>query len=111
MPTAASNARPVGKQSVGRLIPLASNMADSSLQLSRPDPKGETIMLLEKNCSSFRPLLVLILLTIVIGIPRTTRADVVTDWNQTAITSFKAANTRFVLQTRTLAMLHAAIFD
>lgn len=70
-------------------------------------------MLLENKETrlSFRPLLVLILLTIVIGTPRTTRADVVTDWNQTAITSFKAANTRFVLQTRTLAMLHAAIFD
>ena len=70
-------------------------------------------MLLEKKKTrwSFRPLLVLILLTIVIGTPRSTRADVVTDWNQTAITSFNAANTRFVLQTRTLAMLHAAIFD
>ena len=46
-----------------------------------------------------------------LGLAGTARADVVTDWNQTAITSFNAANTRFVLQTRTLAMLHAAIFD
>src|SRR5215475_13156732 len=80
---------------------------------SRHYLKGETDMLLGKKNSrwSFRPVLVLTLLTIVIVTPRTTRADVVTDWNQTAITSFKAANTRFVLQTRTLAMLHAAIFD
>ena len=46
-----------------------------------------------------------------IGLAGTARADVVTDWNQTAMTSFNAANTRFVLQTRTLAILHAAIFD
>jgi hypothetical protein len=50
-------------------------------------------------------------LLVAFGLAGTARADVVTDWNQTAITSFNAANTRFVLQTRTLAMLHAAIFD
>jgi hypothetical protein len=50
-------------------------------------------------------------LLVAIGLAGTARADVVTDWNQTAMTSFNAANTRFVLQTRTLAMLHAAIFD
>lgn len=39
------------------------------------------------------------------------RADVVTDWNQTAIATLNAARVRFPPQTRALAMMHAAIFD
>jgi hypothetical protein len=38
-------------------------------------------------------------------------ADVVTDWNQTAIATLNAAGVRFPPQTRALAMMHAAIFD
>ncbi|OLD92492.1 MAG: hypothetical protein AUI36_47415, partial [Cyanobacteria bacterium 13_1_40CM_2_61_4] len=39
------------------------------------------------------------------------RADVVTDWNQTAIATLSAGGVRFPPQTRALAMMHAAIFD
>src|SRR5207244_12965952 len=41
----------------------------------------------------------------------TARADMVTDWNQTAITTLSAAGVRFPPQTRALAMMYAAIFD
>ncbi len=40
-----------------------------------------------------------------------TRADVVIDWNQTAIATLNAAGVRFPPQTRVLAMMHAAVFD
>jgi hypothetical protein len=46
-----------------------------------------------------------------VGLAGTARADVVTDWNQTAIITFKAAGVGFPPQTRALAMMHAAIFD
>ena len=44
-----------------------------------------------------------------IGLPPSARADVVTDWNATAITVARAAGDPVIL--RTLAMVHIAIFD
>jgi hypothetical protein len=46
-----------------------------------------------------------------VSLAATARADVVTDWNQTAIATLNAAGVRFPPQTRALAMMHAAIFD
>ena len=50
-------------------------------------------------------------LLVAVGLAGTARADVVTDWNRTAITTLNAAGVRFPPQTRALAMMHAAIFD
>jgi hypothetical protein len=46
-----------------------------------------------------------------VSLAGTARADVVTDWNQTAIATLNAGGVRFPPQTRALAMMHAAIFD
>jgi len=42
---------------------------------------------------------------------RATRADVITDWNQTALTTAPAVSPQFPPQTRVMAMVHAAMFD
>jgi hypothetical protein len=70
-------------------------------------------MLLEqkKTRCSFRPHLALILLMVVIGLPSTARADVVTDWNQIALNMASAINPQFAQQTRALAIVHVAMFD
>jgi hypothetical protein len=62
-------------------------------------------MLLEKKHthSSFRPLLVLTLLIVVIGAQSTAHADVVTDWNQIALNMASAINPQFAPQTRVLS--------
>ena len=52
-----------------------------------------------------------IALAINIGLSVTVQADVVTDWNQTANTSLAAGGVRFNIQTRALAIMHAAMFD
>lgn len=39
------------------------------------------------------------------------RADAVTDWNQTAVTAYEVAEAPVPVQTRVMAMVHAAIFD
>ncbi|PYV64517.1 MAG: hypothetical protein DMG97_34620, partial [Acidobacteria bacterium] len=55
--------------------------------------------------------LIVAMLLAAVGLAGTARADMVTDWNQTAITTLSAAGVRFPPQTRALAMMHAAIFD
>ena len=50
-------------------------------------------------------------LLIHIGLSSAVQADVVIDWNQTANTSLAAGGVRFNLQTRALAIMHAAMFD
>ena len=52
-----------------------------------------------------------IALVIHIGLSSPVQADVVTDWNQIANTTLAAGAVRFPPQTRTLAIMHAAIFD
>jgi len=51
------------------------------------------------------------LLFAAVSLAGTVRADVVIDWNQTAIATLNAAGVRFPPQTRALAMMHAAMFD
>lgn len=48
---------------------------------------------------------------IVLSVPFAARADMVTDWNQTALRTTEIANAPVPGQTRTMAMVHAAIFD
>ena len=55
--------------------------------------------------------LLVIALVIQTGLSSTVQADVVTDWNQTANTSLAAGGVRFPMQTRALAIMHAAMFD
>src|SRR6266542_4408930 len=55
-------------------------------------------------------LIVLILLA-VLSIACTARADVITDWNQTALNTTNAIGLPFPQQTRAMAMVHAAMFD
>jgi PAP2 superfamily protein len=52
-----------------------------------------------------------IALALHIGLSSSIRADVVTDWNQTANTTLAAGGVRFPPQTRALAIMHAAMFD
>jgi hypothetical protein len=52
-----------------------------------------------------------IALAINIGLSTTVQADVVTDWNETANTSLAGGGVRFAVQTRALAIMHAAMFD
>lgn len=52
-----------------------------------------------------------IALVIHIGLSSTVQADVVIDWNPTANSSLAAGGVRFNLQTRTLAIMHPAMFD
>lgn len=70
-------------------------------------------MLLQKKKTrwSFRPQLALIFLIVVTGTPRTTRADVVTDWNENATSAAAAAGLNGPRHTRIFAMTHAAIHD
>ncbi len=46
-----------------------------------------------------------------LAVPFSAQADVVTDWNQTAIRATEIAGAPVPVQTRVLAMVHAAIFD
>lgn len=39
------------------------------------------------------------------------QADVITDWNQTALRTTDIAGTAVPVQTRAMAMVHAAMFD
>lgn len=48
---------------------------------------------------------------IVLGSASCARADVVTDWNQTAIRATEIAGAPVPVQTRVMAMVHAAMFD
>jgi hypothetical protein len=48
---------------------------------------------------------------IVLSAPFAARADVVTDWNQTAIRATEIAGAPVPVQTRVMAIVHAAIFD
>ena len=50
-------------------------------------------------------------LLIILGATFGARADVVTDWNQTAIHATEIAGAPVPVQTRVMAMVHAAIFD
>ena len=49
--------------------------------------------------------------SIVFGVAVDARADMVTDWNQTAIRAIEIAGAPVPVQTRAMAMVHAAIFD
>ena len=49
--------------------------------------------------------------SIILGTMFGARADVVTDWNQTAIRATEIAGAPVPVQTRVMAMVHAAIFD
>lgn len=55
--------------------------------------------------------LVVTVLLATLSLAGSAHADVVTDWNQTAIATLNAAGVRFPPQTRALAMMHAAMFD
>ena len=48
---------------------------------------------------------------VVLAVASVARADVVTDWNQTAIRSTEIAGAPVPVQTRVMAIVHAAIFD
>ena len=48
---------------------------------------------------------------VVLGSASGARADVVTDWNQTAIRATEIAGAPVPVQTRVMAMVHAAMFD
>lgn len=50
-------------------------------------------------------------LAVQIALSTTVQADVVTDWNETANASLAAGGVRFNIQTRALAIMHAAMFD
>jgi hypothetical protein len=52
-----------------------------------------------------------IALAITIVLSGTVQADVVTHWNETANASLAAGGVRFNIQTRALAIMHAAMFD
>jgi hypothetical protein len=60
--------------------------------------------------SAFTPMLCLGA-SIILGTAFDARADVVTDWNQTAIRATEIAGAPVPVQTRVMAMVHAAIFD
>ncbi len=70
-------------------------------------------MLLEKirTCWNVRSLLALILLIVVVGVPRITFADEVTDWNATATSAAAAVGLTGPRHTRVFAMAHAAMHD
>ena len=48
---------------------------------------------------------------IVLSAVHTARADIVTDWNQTALRATQTAGAPVPVQTRVMAIVHAAIFD
>lgn len=54
---------------------------------------------------------VVAMMGVVIALASPTRADVVTDWNKTAIAAMKAANTGGNPSSRNLAMMHVAMSD
>ena len=60
--------------------------------------------------SALTPMLCLVA-SIVLGVAVDARADIVTDWNQTAIRATGIAGAPPPVQARALAMVHAAIFD
>ena len=66
---------------------------------------------IQRIIRSHKLILVTTTLLAALSLVGSARADVVTDWNQTAIATLNAAGVRFPPQTRALAMMHAAMFD
>jgi hypothetical protein len=71
-------------------------------------------MLPNRDYRSYRarngaPLLALVILGI--AMPRSVAADVITEWNEQAVTAIHVTNTNPVLTPRLLAILHGAMFD
>jgi len=54
---------------------------------------------------------VLVVFLVVTGVAQRSQADVVTDWNKAALNAIRAQKTAPPVASRSLAMLHAGIFD
>lgn len=53
----------------------------------------------------------ILIITATVALPGVTCADVVTDWNQTALRATEIAAMPLPLQTRVMAIVHAAVYD
>src|SRR5947208_874206 len=75
--------------------------------MNRTNPQSKHVTMKTGTPELFRP----IALAAMFILSTFVRADVISDWNLTAITAIKAGNPNVQLASRALAMTHVAQFD